>query len=340
MEAVGPDAAGWQTLRAWVQRHGEIYARYEPVFRAFQAAAESDDAVASGSSRIEQRNVAAVRAKLRTTSVPARHVDAVIAVLLECMTRSRHVSGILRSALPRTAYPVAQVDDALADLVHRTLFGLDEDVNVRPPRRRPPPTVTAPPAAPPDDEHHGELTRVGARTLANLRKAGHDVFVTRGYHATRVDDIVAAAGVSHGVFYRYFENKDHLVRALALHATQTVVDAFNQIPDVAGEPGPAASSALRQWLRRYNAAYASETAMIRVWIDATAHDPRLSTESAAAVDWGRRRLVRFLRPRGFGDVETEALLMVALVDSFGARRRESAIVEAAAHVIERGLLGS
>jgi len=48
-EALGPvtaDLAGWQTLRAWVAHHGEIYDRYEPVFEAHQAAAESDQAVA------------------------------------------------------------------------------------------------------------------------------------------------------------------------------------------------------------------------------------------------------------------------------------------------------
>src|SRR5690242_13763949 len=44
-EALGPvtaDAEGWAALRAWVGRHGEVYARYEPVFLAFRAAAESD----------------------------------------------------------------------------------------------------------------------------------------------------------------------------------------------------------------------------------------------------------------------------------------------------------
>jgi AcrR family transcriptional regulator len=339
MDAVTPDADGWATLRAWVERQGDIYTRYEPVFRAFQAAAESDDAVASGSNRIQQRTVAAVRSKLTTTTLPSRHVDAVIAVLQECMTRTRHVTGVLRAALPSGAYPAAQVDDALTDVVHRTIFGLDPDVNVRPEKRKPAPLVPLAGVEPLDPAEHAELSRAGARTLANLLKAGHDVLVTRGYHGTRVDDIVAAAGVSHGAFYRYFQNKDHLIRLLALRATQTVVDAFTQIPDIAGAPGAASSTALRQWLRRYNAAYASETAMIRVWVDATAHDPQLSAESAAAVDWGRRRLVRFLRGRGFDDVDTEAVVGVALVDGFGARRREAAIVDATAHVIERGLLG-
>ena len=331
MDPVTADGDGWRTLRAWVERHGEIYARYEPVFRAFQAAVESDDAVASGSQRVQDRTVTAVRSKVRATTVPSRHVAPVIAVLQECMTRTRHVSGVLGS-------PAPGVDDALADVVHRTLFGVDAAVNVRPARRRAAPAFAAPAAAS-SDPRPAELSRVGERTLAALLEAGHEVLVTRGYHGTRVDDVAATAGVSHGAFYRYFENKDHLVRVLALRAVQTIVDAFNAIPDVAGSPGPASSTALRRWLRRYNDAYAAETAIIRVWVDATAHDERLRRESAAAVEWGRRRFVRFLRGRGFGDVDTEALVAVALLDGFGARRHGAATVEATALVIERGLLG-
>ena len=39
--------------------------------------------------------------------------------------------------------------------------------------------------------------------LANAR----DVFAKRGYHAAKIDDIVAAAGVARGTFYLYFEDK-------------------------------------------------------------------------------------------------------------------------------------
>ena len=39
--------------------------------------------------------------------------------------------------------------------------------------------------------------------LTNAR----DVFAKRGYHAAKIDDIVAAAGVARGTFYLYFEDK-------------------------------------------------------------------------------------------------------------------------------------
>jgi AcrR family transcriptional regulator len=352
LDPVTADADGWRTLRSWVERHGDIYERYEPVFQAHQAAAESDEAVASGSARIADRNVAGVRAKLTSgaalVGVPNRQADEVIAVLLDCMTRTRRVVGVLGAALPRSTYPRRRVDDALADVVHRTLVGLDPRVNVHVSTRRRPPRLAMGPVMRQglqDQDDPGELSPTGARTLAVLLAAGHDVLVARGYHGTRVDDITRAAGVSHGAFYRYFENKDHLIRLLAVQAIRNVSVAMAEIPDAA-DLGPAGngrngggSASLRQWLRRYHTTQASEAAMIRVWVDATADDTGLRPESAAALDWGRRRLVRFLEPRGFGDVDTEALVMVALLDSFGARPRGPSTVPATAHIIERGLLG-
>jgi hypothetical protein len=79
-------------------------------------------------------------------------------------------------------------------------------------------------------------------------------------------------------------------------------------------------------------------AMLRVWLDAAFHDPAVRIESAPLFDWGRRRMARYLRTRGFGDVEIEAVIMVALLSALGARHRP-AEVDAAALIIERGLLG-
>ena len=117
-------------------------------------------------------------------------------------------------------------------------------------------------------------------------------------------------------------------------------EAFADIPDIATADGPASPTALRRWLRRYASTSASEAAMVRVWVDGAEDNPQQTLESAAALDWGRTRLVRVLEPRGFGDVETEALLLVVVLDAMGAQRRSPAVIEAAALFIERGLLGS
>lgn len=44
--------------------------------------------------------------------------------------------------------------------------------------------------------------------------AALDLFVERGFSATRLDDVAAHAGVSKGTLYRYFENKEDLFKAV------------------------------------------------------------------------------------------------------------------------------
>ena len=336
-----PDAEGWAAIRAWVARYADVYDRYRPVFQAFQAAAESDEAVAGGSARVGERDVAGIRSKLATTTLPPRQLDPVIALLLECVPRALEDATVLRSAAP-DAYPEPRVEDALADVMHRTLFGLNADVNAHPPtHRRPPPLEfgTVMRGALQQDDVPAGLNAAGRRALQALLEAGRDTFVARGYHRTRVDDIVAAAGVSHGAFYHYFESKDQFAQVLAARAIRRVATAFADMPDRAGPNGPARRAALRRWLRRYNAAHATEAAMFRVWLDATLQNATLGTDSAAALDWGRRRMARLLAPREFGDVDAEAVVMVALLGAFGARGRSAPAIDAATHIIERGLLG-
>jgi AcrR family transcriptional regulator len=341
-EALGlvtPDADGWRSLRAWVARYSEIYERYEPVFRVFQTAAESDAAVAGGSARTGERQVAVLRSRLAATTLPPRQLDPVITLLLGCVPRTFDIARMLRSATP-AAYPRERIEDALADAVHRTLFGL-QAVNVHAPARRRPPVLEFSPAVQDALRHDGaarHLTPAGRRTLQALMDAGRDLFVARGYHDTRINDVVAAAGLSKGAFYRYFESKDRLIQVLAVQAIRTVSTALTDIPAAAPD-GAARTAAIRRWLRRYNATQAGEAAMIRVWADAALQDTTFRSDSAAALDWGRRRIAHFLRPRGFGDVDSEAVITVALLATFGARERPAATIDAAAHIIERGFLG-
>ncbi len=100
LDLLRPDQAGWDAIRAWVARHAEIYRRYEPAFRQYPAAAQSDEVVATGSVRWQQRNVARIHSRLVTTTLPPRQLDPVITLLLESMTRADDMAGILRSALP------------------------------------------------------------------------------------------------------------------------------------------------------------------------------------------------------------------------------------------------
>jgi AcrR family transcriptional regulator len=336
LDPLTPDIEGWTSMRAWVTRYAEIYARYEPVFHAY----ETDEALASVAARTGGQNIARIHARLGNATLPPSQLDPVIRLLLECLNHTLEVAGTLRSVVP-AAYPNERVEHAVTNVLHRTLFGLRSDVNVNPHTGSSPPALRFSPAMLTwlrrgDDML--EPTDSGNRALSALLDSGRGVFIARGYHNTRVADLVAAAGVSHGAFYRYFRNKDEIARILIARAMRSIGTTLMEIPDLFAPDG-SDKSVLRRWLRRVHAAETAEAAMMRVWVDAALQDPALRAESAPPLDWGRRRLSRYLQQRGFGDVDMEAVVMVALFGVFGARQRRTAEIEAAAHIIERGLLG-
>ena len=51
-------------------------------------------------------------------------------------------------------------------------------------------------------------------TRARLTDAAHEVFVEKGYHRTKVVDIIERAGCGHGTFYDYFKSKDDVLMAI------------------------------------------------------------------------------------------------------------------------------
>ncbi len=57
-------------------------------------------------------------------------------------------------------------------------------------------------------------TRKGKATRAKLLAAAEVVFAHRGYENARVADIVAEAGISHGLFYQHFADKDAILGAV------------------------------------------------------------------------------------------------------------------------------
>jgi AcrR family transcriptional regulator len=54
----------------------------------------------------------------------------------------------------------------------------------------------------------------GARTRQQLLDAALDQFAQRGFHATVVDDIARAAGVSRATLYQYFDSREQIVTEL------------------------------------------------------------------------------------------------------------------------------
>jgi AcrR family transcriptional regulator len=259
-----------------------------------------------------------------------------VTLLLRGVNRALDLAAILRGAAP-DAYPRDRVDDAIAAVVHRALFGrlpgLDAGDGTGPRHRVP--TLRMSGALGGLFERVRELEaeagRPDRRALASMLEVGDAVVVGRGYEGARVDDVIAAAGVSHGAFYRYFPNIDEFVRIVAVRAVADISAVLAEVPGDGSRP------ALRRWLRQYHAVHVEHGALIRIWVEAV--EEAMKDDRAAVFDWGRRRMVPVLDGRGFGDVDVEALVLLAMVEAFGADDSGAVDLDAALRVIERGFLG-
>jgi AcrR family transcriptional regulator len=354
-DALGPitaDRAGWESLHGWLVRYSAIYDPHEPVFTTFQTAATSDETVASGAARVAVRTFSGIRSQISGSELTSRLLDGVVRTVLDSVARVNRVASLLEGAsLGGGAAARDRVDAAMADVIHRTLFGTDAAVNVHAPPVPAAPEPAGPVAVPdvPDvpavaDELAGDssLGPGALRTRALLIETGHKVFAEKGYYATRVADVVAAAGVSHGVFYRYFANKTQLFRILAERASERLRLTLAEIPPIAGRAGDGPgddAATLRGWLRRYATTSTEEAAITAMWSEAMSRDARLGAVSAAAIESFRAICARFLEPRGFGDVEAEAIVLLVVIDAMTATRAATpGRVETIAQVVERGLL--
>ncbi|HKJ56251.1 MAG TPA: TetR/AcrR family transcriptional regulator [Nitriliruptoraceae bacterium] len=113
----------------------------------------------------------------------------------------------------------------------------------------------------------GPRTSRGERTAARLLMASREAFSAMGYNNARVEDITAIAGVSHGTFYTYFENKssvlDHLVE-LSAARLQAIASESWEGEDVA--------STIHAVISRFVDALAEEGDVISAWIEAASND--------------------------------------------------------------------
>lgn len=82
-----------------------------------------------------------------------------------------------------------------------------------------------------------------------LLAAALELFVDRGFAATRLEDVARAAGVSKGTLYLYFDNKQELFKAVV---RETIVQTIGQAEsDAAAARDTPSDELLRQMLRRW-----------------------------------------------------------------------------------------
>ena len=86
------------------------------------------------------------------------------------------------------------------------------------------------------DDHDPSAPREGLRqrkrreTLQRITDAGICLFIEKGYEATTLDEIAAAAGISRRTFFYYFKSKDEILLSLQSGLGDMIVDALRDTP--------------------------------------------------------------------------------------------------------------
>jgi AcrR family transcriptional regulator len=298
LERVTPDADGLEHLTDWIGQFMVLHRAWAPVFDWFQAASRGHEREARRSSGVADRTaVALVRAfDVPDTARSTTLVNNLVSVLIRCSFYAEHAPE------GTSAQPLV---GGVAQLFHRILEGPIEGVNVvRREGRRPRRTAVAAPAP---IRPQRALRPQGEKTRRRLLDAGSAVLPSRGYHDARVDDIVALAGVSHGTFYRYFENKDDFFRVLAETASAHLLELIGRL-DL-----DAPADELRSWLHTWLHAYRADGGVISVWQEMH-HSDQLADFSQGVAAAVFTRLVRILQRRDFGNAAVDATTLLALLE--------------------------
>ena len=81
-----------------------------------------------------------------------------------------------------------------------------------------------------------------------LVAAALDLFVERGFAATRLDDVAARAGVSKGTLYLYFTSKEDLFKAAVRDNIVPIIGSFeNMIDNFQGSSRELLGAFMQQW---------------------------------------------------------------------------------------------
>jgi AcrR family transcriptional regulator len=110
-----------------------------------------------------------------------------------------------------------------------------------------------------------------SRTAERLRDAAREAFADLGWQATRVQDIVQRAGVSHGTFYTYYPNKAAVLDDLVRYS-QGDLSAFAAEPWEAND----VRTALEGIIGGLIDLYSRDAPILRTWLEAAREERQFS----------------------------------------------------------------
>lgn len=122
-----------------------------------------------------------------------------------------------------------------------------------------------------------------AYTRQRLLASGRELFESKGYAATKVEDIAAAADASKATVYAYFKTKLELMLALWDGVDTDFVGRYQNLDRLLFGAGRASRLKLRDWLGHELEFWKQNARLIEVTRQARAVEPAMATSDEAAV---------------------------------------------------------
>jgi AcrR family transcriptional regulator len=161
-------------------------------------------------------------------------------------------------------------------------------------------------------EYQSRQRRKEARP-AELITAALDLFVERGFAATKLDDIAARAGVSKGTLYLYFASKEQLFKAVIEQGVVPVMDEGEEM--LAQHEGDAGSLLQAMLLRWWELVGATHLAGIpKLMISEEGNFPEVAQYYFENIIVRGRGLIRQVLERGIKAEQFRALDIETAID--------------------------
>lgn len=295
-----PNAAGVEQLVQWFEGIWDLYDSYKPMFSSYSIAARE------GADRIAASGRASVRIGRRL--VPALDgISDAVQKELEKLILPIVISGIYYWEMIYPNLPRERYSECAAMALHRLQHGAIKGVNATAHSGSAPKTSAPMPDF--DAEIFGENTSArGRETRKVLLTAGAQVVIAKGYHDMRIDDVVEEAGVSHGTFYRHFESKERFFDILTVMAMGSNMELIERFP-VNGDEAD-----LHAWTHEWLLNHLRHGGVLSAWMEVEAPGPQRYRYGSVVAVGMIERVRRILDRRGFGDTETDALLMIGMLE--------------------------
>jgi AcrR family transcriptional regulator len=317
---LGPDEVGFDNLNWWLGEWSWVFEKYSTMFVQWTAIASSDTKVRPEIMSFVRSYNHRLAERLAASGVTGLDPE-VAAMTMTALVHRINLFVHTDRAYGRSAKAAV---DTLSVFLQLALFP-DTAPSVLTSLRLHASTdpaadvdaIVIPPAPDIDGLSIGDrtakLSKRAVNTVTALADAGAGQFRARGYRSTSVDDIVEAAEVARGTFYKYFTDKQDLLIAVGAE----IYEAGTSFAERIAQLDPLDdSSTLRQWLATYAEFYDRYSGCIDAWAEGTSDNPTvvaLGENGQVLMDVGAARmLMNRSAPYPFDPV-VAALIVRALV---------------------------